>query len=107
MNHRLRQITSGFLLAAFLFAIVPKEFLHHLAGHEDTRDCATDGVTAVSSEHIHCQILQLQVNPFTEGDVIILPVQPFFQEVKTMLLPASHSFVAATTILLRGPPSRG
>ena len=87
MNHRLRQITSGFLLAAFLFAIAPKEFLHHLAGHEDTRDCATDGVTAVSAEHIHCQILQLQVNPFTEGDVIILSSQPFFQEVSPHLKP--------------------
>jgi hypothetical protein len=107
MNHHLRQITSGFLLVAFLFAIAPKEFLHHLAGHEDTRDCTTDGVTAISSEHIHCQILQLQVNPFTESDAVIMTVQPFFPEVNTMLLPASHDFVAAPTILLRGPPSRG
>jgi hypothetical protein len=85
MNHRLRQITSGFYWQLFIFAIAPKEFLHHLAGHEGHPGLHYDGVTAVSSEPSNCQILQLQVNPFTEGDLIILPVRPFFQEVKNPL----------------------
>lgn len=107
MKNSVRIWLSWLMLSAFLFAITPKEFIHELSGHEDTKECNSGSTTSVSQGHIHCQILQLQVNPFDEPVAQPLPVKSFLVEIKNDALPESHSCVPSLSICLRGPPSVG
>jgi hypothetical protein len=91
MNSFTRQITSWFLLMAFLFAITPKEFIHEFAGHEDTKDCYNSWLSYCWSLSHHCQILQLQINPFNETEKIPIPVQPVFIRTENAIVPVTYS----------------
>lgn len=102
-----KKITAWLLLLAFVFAITPKEFIHAFSGHEDTVDHHTDGSITIGSYHTHCQVLQLQVNPFKETDKTILPVIEASGTQENFPAPAVHDFITAAYTALRGPPSLG
>ena len=53
---------SLFLLAAFVFASTPHDFIHEFTGHKDTVDVYL-GHTAVSIVHIHCEFLRILLSP--------------------------------------------
>lgn len=50
------------LLAVFVFASTPHDFIHQFTGHQDTRDVYL-GHTAVSVVHIHCEFLRILLSP--------------------------------------------
>ncbi|GAA0524700.1 hypothetical protein [Chitinophaga japonensis] len=63
----LHKILAVILLGVFALHITPREFLHLLVPHEDTRDdhAAYDG-TAFSIKHQHCDFLQIGVEPYNQ-----------------------------------------
>lgn len=74
MKKAIRQITSWFLLAAFLLAAAPKELIHEIAGHEDTVDLFhTD--PQVGALHVHCCALLLSLPSFIGSAELSLPLQ--------------------------------
>ncbi|MEO6167599.1 MAG: hypothetical protein ABIO98_08785, partial [Chitinophagales bacterium] len=67
-----RQITSWFLLATFLFAAVPQDLIHLLAEHEDTIDVFHADLQ-VSKMHLHCCSLELSLPLFIGSAAVSLP----------------------------------
>ncbi|MBK9731498.1 MAG: hypothetical protein IPO83_09440 [Chitinophagaceae bacterium] len=105
MKPVVRNIIADFLLLAFLFAITPKEFVHAVAGHHDTEECIPGGDLTIGKSHVHCQVLQLQVNPFQENPEAALPQRLVSATIKVFPSPKASSFIPTVIITLRGPPS--
>ncbi|MEP7127769.1 MAG: hypothetical protein ABI729_02825 [Chitinophagales bacterium] len=105
MKPVVRKIIAHFLLLAFLFAITPKEFVHAIAGHQDTEECIPGGDLIIGNSHLHCQVLQLQVNPFYGNLEPALPLRLVFTTIKVYPSPKASSFIPTVIITLRGPPS--
>lgn len=99
-----KKYISRLLLGIFLFAITPHELLHDLAGHYDTVD-PIHAVTSVSVKHIHCEILQLQLLPFSTAAVFFsLTPSPVVHSL--IASPVTIKFsVSAIEIATRGPPA--
>ncbi len=104
MNIMARKIIACFLLLAFLFAVTPKEFIHAMAGHEDTAACKHDGSVAIEASHVHCLVLQLQVNPFHQNHQAVITPGLICTYVILYPSPEVSSYKPAVMIALRGPP---
>jgi hypothetical protein len=66
-NMSYRQALSYILLFVFTLVSVPSDLIHELHDHEDTDHvyCETlPGQHAVSTVHIHCDYLKLEVQPY-------------------------------------------
>jgi hypothetical protein len=59
----IKKIYSIVLLAIFLFASIPDELIHALAGHCDTIDYQGNEIL-ISPHHTHCEALQLTLPSF-------------------------------------------
>ncbi|HEV7231145.1 MAG TPA: hypothetical protein VGO45_07450 [Bacteroidia bacterium] len=105
---QLNKYIACFLICVFSFAIVPKEFIHVLYGHEDTTDHnvppSAKTPLVVSSQHIHCELLNF------ETDVFYLDAAPAFSSPQSILytyatLPLRDAGSGSPVyISLRGPP---
>lgn len=104
MKSTFRKIIADFLLVAFLFAVTPKEFIHALAGHDDTSACKHDGSMVIEESHVHCQVLQLQVNPFYQSYEPAVAPALICTSVIEYPTPEVSYYIPAVTIALRGPP---
>lgn len=105
MKSTFRKIIADFLLLAFLFAVTPKEFIHALARHDDTSTCKHDGSLVIEKSHVHCQVLQLQVNPFHQShEPVVIPAL-LCTSVIEYPTPEVIFYIPAVTIALRGPPA--
>jgi hypothetical protein len=86
-----RKIISLFLLAIFVIASTPDEWIHSFADHHDTID-SNSPVTAVSARHIHCEALQLSLPSFScstsfHFSALPLSATSLYFDVKTLTLP--------------------
>ncbi|MCW3463178.1 hypothetical protein [Chitinophaga nivalis] len=63
----LHKVVAIILLGVFSINTIPREFIHHFAGHSDTEDerVITHGIT-ISEQHRHCDFLQIGVEPYTQ-----------------------------------------
>ncbi|MBA3649835.1 MAG: hypothetical protein H0W62_15050 [Chitinophagales bacterium] len=103
MKKSVQNILSAFLIVAFVFAITPKEFIHAFSDHQDTVDYHT-GAISVGTNHIHCQILQLQIQQFRPSDKIALSAVVFLNEAIVVSASNSIKFITEQKVFLRGPP---
>jgi hypothetical protein len=76
----MRRIFAPILLAFWLFANIPHELLHGLADHTDTVDPASYSCAVLSPPHLHCQILQLQLDHYTTTPAFHIPAGTEFQQ---------------------------
>src|SRR5437870_2217339 len=74
-----KKILSFLLLAALGLAISPKELLHELSHHQDTKDiiCNASCNKHLSNRHQHCDVLQLTTPPLLvtsmQQQYVVLP----------------------------------
>ena len=97
------------LLGVFSFYITPRDFIHHFAAHEDTRDEAPVATKhkglVISEQHRHCEWLQWEVDTYLPSHQVILRGS-FVQF--AVLEPVLPLFVATRTeysLPLRAPPA--
>lgn len=69
----MRRTWAPILLAFWLFANIPHELLHDLTGHTDTVDPTSYPCPLLTPPHIHCQILQLQLDHYTTTPEFHIP----------------------------------
>jgi len=69
----MRRILSCFILSFWLFANIPHEILHEFTNHEDTIDPSSYSCAILTLPHIHCLILQLQLDHFTSAPACTIP----------------------------------
>lgn len=101
----IQKILSQILLAVFLFALMPHEFIHdEIARHKDTVDLHHSH-DAVSPHHIHCKFLQVVLAPYLAGQVeAVNPVQHaycVFRETPVTFFGIKRLYYNT----LRGPPA--
>lgn len=76
----MRRLLAPLLLAFWLFANVPHDLLHALADHSDTVDPVSYSCPLLTPPHLHCQILQLQLDHYTSAPEFHLPAGVEFQQ---------------------------
>ena len=85
--HKFKKYISGFLLFTISLFIVPKEYFHDLAGHEDTRDIPGKDITFTNIHH-HCEILNYNTPHYIfQYKVVLLPFTFFQQTINTFASP--------------------
>lgn len=102
-----RREISFFLLIAFTFISVPKELIHELHHHEDNLHlpCSfNSGGTNLTEEHIHCEYLNLQVQPFSFSYNFISEITSYSYSVFLIAETNSFPFPHKEIISPRGPP---
>ena len=104
MNILFRKITASFLLVAFMFILAPEYLLHDFADHKDTVDGYSKTET-VSTKHIHCESLLLQVQFFTETEGVSLPAIYVHQLLSVVAPVQQHFRNNHYYTSLRGPPT--
>lgn len=103
MKKVVRQITSWFLLATFLFAAAPQELIHLFAGHEDTVDVFHTDIQ-IGTEHTHCCALELSLPLFIGSAEVSLPVQLFSLAAINSRVQSICLFSSPACSFDRGPP---
>ncbi len=102
----IQKILSIGMLAVFLFASMPHEFVHdEITGHRDTVD-HYHSHTQVSHHHTHCKFLQEVLAPYLPGHFDEPPLCVVDFAILSIAIPA---FFSADTLFynsLRGPPSQ-
>jgi hypothetical protein len=103
-----KKVISGFLLALFLFGLLPKEYLHRiLYRHRDTVDVPLKkGEVAVGCRHVHCTFLSFAFAPYLATEKTFLSFSD--AAVYTRHVPRLYSFcftACYTVSRLRGPPA--
>lgn len=101
----LRRILSIALLVVFFFSTTPRQFLHHLfANHHDTIDQPIGPVDQVSTIHIHCAFLHINIAPYISPDRIIHPefVRTFPEQKEYLISPVPLALNLHYS--LRAPP---
>lgn len=69
----MRRILSSLILSFWIFSNVPHAILHEFANHEDTIDPSSYSCAILTLPHIHCLILQLQLDHFTSAPACTIP----------------------------------
>jgi hypothetical protein len=91
------------LLLVFSVILVPREFIHGLYGHEDTR-CVPGSEPTLEQKHHHCAILQIEAPVFnTPAATSLSPSEP----VQNAIVLTAISSVVFTILFyfnLRAPP---
>ena len=84
--------------------IVPKEFIHDLYGHEDTRDIPSKDITLTNSHH-HCQILNYTTPHYIFQYKISLLSVSFIQRAVLPYRQFSYIIPCHNYFNLRAPPA--
>ena len=103
MKRLFRKITAWFLLVSFLFAIAPREFIHSFANHEDTCDHSYDG-RQLSTQHIHCESLQLSLPAFKDAEQFSLPSSVSMLMPQLEQVPVFSGYFFSYSPVGRAPP---
>jgi hypothetical protein len=94
---------SLYLLLSFLLAVTPTEFLHGLLGHEDTT-CRYHADLAIESRHVHCTILQVQIQQYVSPEKKPLPESCFSFFSYPVPCLSYHPETSVNLSSLRAPP---
>jgi hypothetical protein len=99
----LRLYIARSLLLVFSIILVPKEFIHSLYGHEDTR-CIPGAQVTLGPKHHHCAILQIVASVFNTPATITLSLTDHLLKGTVITIVSSVPFLILFYFNLRAPP---
>lgn len=103
----LRKFISVVLLAVISFYSTPKELLHGLTNHHDTQDviCTDYCEHHFTSEHKHCEVLQLTTPPFHHPINNLSFISDKLLCIISVESTSSYHSSYSSFLFFRGPPS--
>ena len=90
------------LLLVFSIILIPKEFIHDLYGHEDTR-CIPGAQATLEPKHHHCAILQIIASVFNTPAATSLSPSDLIQKGTVITVVSSVTFPILFYYNLRAP----
>jgi len=103
----LRKIAAFLLLLPGLFFIVPCELVHCCADHEDTVDRrhAAEDADCIDAMHMHCDVLQDFISPFTTPAAFLPSTLTFQHRLLTVSASLFSPVVFTASPGSRAPPA--